>query len=75
MKLLEAHYRNAIPIDLLRSEKEAATQQLTAIRERLERSDAHNQPLEKTLAAALDLAESYYEPYLRAPERARRPIN
>ncbi|MCU1471687.1 MAG: recombinase family protein [Glaciihabitans sp.] len=75
MKLLEAHYAGAIPVELLKSEQDLISRQLADVNERLQRSTLDEQKLRRTMEAALALSENCYEAYRRAPDHIRRLFN
>jgi site-specific DNA recombinase len=74
-KLLEAHYANAIPLELLRSEQDQIGGQIRAIDERLSASAVKFETLQTNLARALDLAEDCLAAYRDAPNHVRRWFN
>ena len=74
-KLLEAHYANAIPLELLRVEQEQIGAQLAAISERLDASDVRFETLRSNLTRALDLAQDCDAAYRSAPDHVRRWFN
>ena len=74
-KLLEAHYANAIPLDLMRSEQTQLNHQLVAVAERLEQTNIRHEDIQSNLLTALDLIENCYDAYRRAPDHVRRQFN
>ena len=74
-KLLEAHYANAIPLELLRVEQDQISAQLAAISVRLDASDTRFETLRSNLSRTLDLAQNCDEAYSNAPDHFRRWFN
>ena len=75
MRLLQAHYAGAIPIDLLKSEQDRIARQLAAIEVRLSAASIEFDRLESALRSSLDLAVAAHSTYLRAAPRERRLLN
>ena len=74
-KLLQAHYEDAIPLDVLKNEQQRITRSLAT-------TDRHIQALEQDLGdrenlivQALDLAEHTATTYHQAPDHIRRMLN
>lgn len=74
-KLMEAHYAEAVPLDLLREEQRRIAAELGRIQESLARTDDHRVLVEANLQKALDLAEDCYEAYLTSAPFVRRLFN
>ncbi|MCW2538731.1 MAG: recombinase family protein [Frankiales bacterium] len=75
IKLLQAHYAGAVPLDLLKSEQHRIGQQLEIIEARLSATTAHFHDVRKNLTAALDFAVACHRAYLEADGRTRRLLN
>jgi site-specific DNA recombinase len=75
MKLLHAHYADAIPVDLLKREQVRIGQELVSTRALLEVSVTSSQRLEETAKAAVRLAANCHATYLAAAPAARRLMN
>lgn len=75
MRLLQAHYAGAVPLDLLKSEQDRITRQLAAIEVRLSAASIEFDLLEQALKSSLDLAVAAYSAYLRATPSERRLLN
>ena len=74
-KLLQAHYAEAVPLDLLKSEQDRIRGPLSQIIERLARTEFEYNACETNLVAALKFLENSYRTYLDADEVLRRQIN
>ena len=74
-KLLKAHYADAIPLDLLKTEQDHIGKQLAHIEERITATDDHQALVEANLERALDLARNCQTAYLTAPPKVRRLLN
>ena len=74
-RLLQAHYANAIPLDLLKTEQERITDKLDAIDVQLEAVQARTDRLSFNLARALDLLTDCHRAYLAADQTTRRLLN
>lgn len=74
-KLLEAIYSGVVPMDLIASEQQRITEQLTAIEERLGAATAAFDTIEANLTRALDLARDCHAAYLAAGPFLRRLFN
>ncbi|WP_282857236.1 recombinase family protein [Pseudoclavibacter helvolus] len=74
-KLLEAHYNDAIPIDMLRTEQHSLDSALNNVTRQL---DALNTDLDdntRLIERAIDLAQHSADAYRRAPDQIRRLLN
>ncbi len=74
-KLLEAHYNDAIPLDILRTEQERLTKELTQVDKRLAALKADRADQERLVREALELAEHCADAYQQAPEHLKRMFN
>jgi site-specific DNA recombinase len=74
-KLLQAHYADAIPIDLMRAEQQRITTELAIVEQRIAASETKHDEIEKSLAVALDLVGNCAEAYALAPPPLRRRFN
>ncbi len=74
-KLLEAHYNDAIPVDLLSREQKKLDTELTKVKRELAGHQASADKGEQILSLALDLCEDMFQKYRRAPEHIRRLLN
>ena len=74
-KLLEAHYANAIPLDLLRSEQERLTREIEAAESRLAEIEGDFKKAESNLKRALTRAGDCAAAYREAAGRLRRQFN
>ena len=75
LKLLQAHYAGAVPLDLLRAEQQRIGQELVMIQAALEVTTASAERLKATADAAVTLATDCHCSYLNAPNRDRRLMN
>jgi site-specific DNA recombinase len=75
LKLLQAHYADAIPLDLLKAEQQRIAEEKIAVRAALEVTVASAEHLKATAHAAVTLATNCYRSYLDAPNRERRIMN
>jgi DNA invertase Pin-like site-specific DNA recombinase len=74
-KLLQAHYAEAIPLDLLRDEQERIRDALAQINQRLGSSEQAYGQIEKNLVAVLSFLEDNHATYLKSGSQVRREIN
>ncbi|WP_314425489.1 hypothetical protein [uncultured Microbacterium sp.] len=74
-KLLEAHYNDAIPIEMLRSEQKRLDQELTAVSRDLETLSVDLEKNERYLSMAIEIARYAADAYRRPPEQIRRMLN
>ena len=74
-KLLEAHYNDAIPLDLLKSEQDRIAADLDAARHRIEATAQVFADIEESLDAALGLARNCASAYRSAAPHLRRQLN
>ena len=74
-KLLDAHYADAIPLDLLKSEQDRLTAQIANAEGRLAEVESDFQKAEANLARALTRAGDCAAAYREANDRLRRQFN
>ena len=74
-KLLQAHYADAVPLELMRAEQQRITDALAHIDQKLEATQIHHERVDKELEAALTLATDLQATYRSAPDHIRRRIN
>jgi site-specific DNA recombinase len=75
LKLLQAHYANAIPIELMKQEQDRIGSQPSALERRLARLNTRVGALTKHLEQALDYLTDLDVAYLSAAALTRRQIN
>lgn len=74
-KLLQAHYADAVPLDLFKSEQTRITRELTAAEAAVEASQSEVQDVTGTLAKALNAFAHCHDSYMRFVPRERRVLN
>lgn len=74
-KLLQAHYADAIPLELMKHEQDRITTQLTAIDKELASISADRHKVEEHLAQALLLLENCHDLYQHAPPHLKKQLN
>ena len=74
-KLLDAHYADAIPLELLKSEQDRLTAEIANAEGRLAEVESDFQKAEANLARALTRAGDCATAYLEANDRLRRQFN
>jgi site-specific DNA recombinase len=74
-KLLDAHYANAIPLDLLRSEQERIGKELEAAERLLEAARVTHLRIESTLEKCLSFLTDCHRAYIEASAKERRLMN
>lgn len=74
-KLLQAHYAEAIPLDLLQREQARISKSLSHINQQLAASDHEYALIAANLKAALDLATNAQATYIVASDALRRRLN
>lgn len=74
-KLLQAHYADAVPGDLLASEMKRFTRELARADSEISAAKTTSDSVESTLTAALHSATRCQAAYLTAPDPIRRQIN
>src|SRR5207253_11067746 len=74
-KLLQAHYAEAVPLDLLRQEQQRIAAALAKIGEQEAASEDEQQLVEENLKRALELTSDCQAAYLSAPAHIRKLFN
>ena len=74
-KLLQAHYADAVPLELLRTEQKRIADALTHIDQRLKATDYEHELVDANLKAALALATNAQAMYITAADPVRRQLN
>ena len=74
-KLLEAHYNDAIPIEMLGTEQKRLDSELTRVNRELKDLTTDLGDAARFIEMAIDLAEQSASAYRRAPEHIRRQFN
>lgn len=74
-KLLEAHYNDAIPLEMLRTEQQKLDQELTTVTRELAGLDTDVEQTEHFITMAIELATHSADAYRRAPDHIRRMFN
>lgn len=74
-KLLEAHYNDAIPLDLLKSEQQKITKQLAAIENQIKTQDCAFSVISDRLTDAMELVEDCGRTYRLASDQVKRMMN
>ena len=74
-KLLQAHYAEAVPLELLKSEQMRIAKALQAIETQRAKLHFEMATVEKNLAQAIDFASSLTDSYSRADDKVRRAMN
>jgi site-specific DNA recombinase len=74
-KLLQAHYADAVPLDLLKSEQSRIRTALAQIDQRLAATDHQHELTDANLKNALALATNAQAAYITAPDSVRRQLN
>ena len=74
-KLLEAHYADAIPLNLFKEEQEKLADAIVAIDRQLDLHDTHFGEIKSKLSKALEIMEDCGEAYRVAPEPIKRVYN
>lgn len=74
-KLLEAHYNDAIPLDLLKSEQQKIAKQLAAIESQVTAHESTFADILRHLSEALELMEDCGKMYRVADDHIRRMMN
>lgn len=72
---LEAHYNDAIPIDMLRTEQKRLDAELSATTRSLDALNADLTEADELIEIALDIAQHAGNTYRQAPEHIRRMFN
>lgn len=74
-KLLDAIYAGAVPLDMIATEQDRISTQLTTIEQRLSATKTEIHSIEANLTRALDLAQDCHYAYLTASPHVRRLFN
>ena len=74
-KLLEAHYADAIPLDLLKSEQIVISKALLDIEDQVAAHNTEFEIIKKNLAQALSLIENCGQAYKLAPDKIKKAFN
>ncbi len=75
LKLLQAHYADAIPLDLLRTEQERISREMTNAQQRLDATSLTFAMVQANLQAVIALAQNCHTAYQVAGPRDRRTLN
>ena len=74
-KLLQAHYADAIPLDMLKQEQDVIAKDMIGIDRAIAAHSAEYQAIEANLKLVLDLVEDCGATYKKAPDLIRRAFN
>jgi len=74
-KLLQAHFADAIPLDLLKSEQDKISKALLDIDDQIAVHDTHYEIIKDNLKQAFDLIEDCGRAYKQAPDMTKRAFN
>lgn len=74
-KLLEAHYSDAIPLDLLKSEQQKIAKELAAIEHELKTHDMTFEQVKNNLRLTLDIVENCGDAYRNANDTVKKLMN
>ena len=74
-KLLQAHYEDAIPLNLLKSEQERIAKALIGIENEITAQNTQYEIIEENLGMVFDLIEDCGQTYKHAPESIKRAFN
>ncbi|GAA1819608.1 recombinase family protein [Nesterenkonia flava] len=74
-KLLEMHYDDESPVDILREEQKRLQREHTSTKQRLEAISADFEQGEELIRLAMDLAENAGQAYRYAPDKLKRELN
>ena len=74
-KLLEAHYNDAIPLDLMKSEQQKIAKQLAAIDSEIKAHECAFESISERLSEALELVEDCGRTYRMASDHIKRMMN
>ena len=74
-KLLEAHYSDAIPLDLLKSEQQKIAKELAAIEHELKMHDMTFEQVKNNLRLTLDIVENCGDAYRNASDTIKKLMN
>ena len=74
-KLLQAHYADAIPLDLMKSEQQRIENELALCDQQVHNTQTRFEQIEKNLGSALNAAGRWAYAYENAPPKIRNQIN
>ena len=74
-QLLQAHYKGAVPLELLKEEQNRLTRELTAIQHHLNGYHADAHKVRQHLTQALDLLQDCHRLYQAAPNHLKKLLN
>ena len=74
-KLLQAHYADALPLDLMKAEQQRIASELAAAETLLDRANAQMNTVAIAVSRALDLVTECGPTYQQAPNQQRRMMN
>lgn len=74
-QLLQAHYAGAVPLDLLKTEQDRLTRELSTIQRRLDSYHADAALVRQHLTQALDLLQDCHRLYQAAPDHLKKLLN
>ena len=74
-KLLKAHYADAIPLELLKTEQHRIAKEMAVIDRELQTHTADKKRVEEHLTTALDLLEDCHRLYTHAPDNLKKLLN
>ena len=74
-KLLEAHYSDAIPLDLLKSEQQSIAKELASIEHEINMHNMTFEQIASNLNTVLDIVENCGEAYRNASDTVKRLMN
>jgi site-specific DNA recombinase len=74
-KLLDAHYADAVPLDLLKTEQARITAEIKVVQDRLTTLEGNYNAAEANLNKAIALLRDCEAAYLQASDRLRRQFN
>ena len=75
LKLLNAHYQGAIPVDLLKTEQDRITRALEESEQQLLAAEVGIDRIESTVRRCMKLLKTCYETYITASPQLRRLLN
>lgn len=74
-KLLRAYYGNAIPLELLKADQDRITDQESAVKTELARTEQDLSEWQEVIGMAINLAGNCHQAYLKANPKVRRSFN
>lgn len=74
-KLLQAHYADAVPLDLLKEEQDRISRETRDAERLLQQAQTASVDVEHTITEALELATNLYEAYRQGDPQVRRLLN